>query len=514
MYLKRKTISTIIVMVILISIIGFSYAKFMPVAVQGNNNINTILANTISGSSLISTFSVEFSNGEQIIDTNDIAPAYQYLSKFKVISSTNASQNIIVRLNTIINSATSGTYNLYSCNAQNYSTATLENVATNCSSVGSGTLPNSSTVIKVHTTNYLTVEANTTNYYILKIDTITNTKRYNGVVLVRSYYANSLENMIYEQYTPVSDAVASTYVTSETGINFQSVNSPTNGHGLYINDKNSGSGDIKYFRGGNYCTYPNYNVFQDSYCTSAGGTIGYLDLCSLHKSKNDCLASGYDYYELKNNVKFANFYWKIIRINADGSIRMIYNGNSTTNLRAFLGNWDTTSSISYGSSAVKTKTDAFYTTYLASYANYLADSSFCNDITLITVSGSSRYATYNRYISSAPTYNCPSSGIYSVAKGNLTYPIAAVNIDEVLYAGNQQSTRALYYMITIGQLSNNWWTMSPGVDGGYGITLGERSEIDVVSAVADEHEYRPVINIKGDTLVTENGSLDTPWEVQ
>ena len=29
---------------------------------------------------------------------------------------------------------------------------------------------------------------------------------------------------------------------------------------------------------------------------------------------------------LNNNVYFAGFYWQIIRINGDGSIRLIYNG--------------------------------------------------------------------------------------------------------------------------------------------------------------------------------------------
>ena len=119
-------------------------------------------------------------------------------------------------------------------------------------------------------------------------------------------------------------------LTSDNDIDFTKISSPANGQGLYKDDK-YGDGENYYFRGGSFCAYTNY-LTEDkngTKCKAASGTWANSK-CSYDLSKSTCEAKGFTWYELKNNVKFGDYYWKIIRIDDNGDVRLLYNGNSTT----------------------------------------------------------------------------------------------------------------------------------------------------------------------------------------
>ena len=124
-----------------------------------------------------------------------------------------------------------------------------------------------------------------------------------------------------------------------------------------------------------------------------------------------------------NYVKFAGYYWRIVRVNGDGSIRVVYAGdantidalpnkvevlqngyddgdtgytqigesayNSSYNDNAYVGYmYGTTGSSSYeethantNDSTIKTVVDNWYKTNIeeAGYASYISDTLFCND---------------------------------------------------------------------------------------------------------------------------------------
>ena len=118
-------------------------------------------------------------------------------------------------------------------------------------------------------------------------------------------------------------------LTSDNDIDFTKISSPTNGQGLYRDDK-YGDSENYYFRGGSFCAYTDYLSENKSgeKCTAAGGT--WTDYkCNLDLSKTTCESKGFTWYELKNNVKFGDYYWKIIRIDDNGDVRLLYNGNAT-----------------------------------------------------------------------------------------------------------------------------------------------------------------------------------------
>lgn len=116
------------------------------------------MGNTISGSEITEGFVVTYDEGDNFINTEDIAPNYQDIRKFKVTTDYNESQEIIIQLAALLNT-TNGNYNLYTCSQSNYNNATYTNVSTNCTRISATneSLPTSGTIKKVHTATKITL---------------------------------------------------------------------------------------------------------------------------------------------------------------------------------------------------------------------------------------------------------------------------------------------------------------------------------------------------------------------
>ena len=278
------------------------------------------------------------------------------------------------------------------------------------------------------------------------------------------------------------------------------------------------------------------------------GTIYYADT-----------SKGRTYYfagnPTDNWVKFANKYWRIIRINEDGSLRLIYQGTSNTatgsstqtetstfsinsstyNNNAYVGYMYTVGSLrgTTTDSGIKKKLDTWYQDNLSSYADKIdGNAGFCGDRTPSTSSSSTNnqggtgttrtyYGGYIRLITNKqPTFECPDGDLYTTKgseDGNkaLQYPIGLISADEVAYAGGVWATNNTSYYLYTGQ---NYWTMSPcnfsSSDGRarvfYVRSAGRLNDYWVGTAIG----VRPVINLKSNIQFSEgNGTSETPLVV-
>ena len=264
-----------------------------------------------------------------------------------------------------------------------------------------------------------------------------------------------------------------------------------------------------------------------------------------------------------NYVKFAGFYWRIIRINSNGSIRMIYDGTSAHangessadrqyGTSQFNTGWDNNMYVGYmytsgeahgtgTSSAIKTNADRFYTDKLSSYASKLdTNAGFCGDRSNLNQQsgvGTGTVITYNkgylRVEESAPTLTCENTNDYytvaSSSSGNkkLSYPVGLITADEVMLAGhaggvfdggfNHQKTNNGSYLVT-----GNWFlTMTPA--GGYNpfghagwdvrvFGVNDSGYFDDLFA-GSNYALRPVINIRSDAKITGSGTMTNPYVV-
>ena len=245
-----------------------------------------------------------------------------------------------------------------------------------------------------------------------------------------------------------------------------------------------------------------------------------------------------------NWVRFGGFYWRIIRINGDGTIRMIYQGTSanTTGAETQIGTsafnvllddamyvgFMYTSGNAHGAgttSVVLQTLEGWYINNLKRYVNSIdGNAGFCNDRTPYSGSGvgtnATDYAPWNRLIRNQPTFECSNSGdLFTTSgssKGNkaLLVPIGLVTSDEIVFAcgGNGKIEESCY--LYTGQ---SYWTMSPvntssrGVSSVYNLLSNGLLNSTLVSGV---NGVRPVVNLKADvTISSGDGTASNPYVI-
>ena len=274
----------------------------------------------------------------------------------------------------------------------------------------------------------------------------------------------------------------------------------------------------------------------------------------LYAIQDDYGTSYYYRGSVKNNyVSFAGYYWRIIRINGDESIRLLYAGETSDATGENLGighsmfndavNKPLYSGYMYGDingttldeanantndSIIKTYLDNWYQTHLENYSNYIADSGFCNDRSISDGNGiqtdiNTIYVAYDRYnISHTPILKCQNlnNDLFTVTNetGNqaLTYPIGMITVDELYLSGYANNyLNPLSYVFS----SSTYWTLSPsyfreqlnrvGVFQSY-----ETGYANGNASVTSNKLVRPVINLNANVEITGGiGTQNEPYIV-
>ena len=255
-----------------------------------------------------------------------------------------------------------------------------------------------------------------------------------------------------------------------------------------------------------------------------------------------------------NWLQFGGFYWRIIRINGNGSIRMIYSGSDefgpitageeTTigNSQAFNRQYEDTVYIGYMyqtgqthgtiiNSTIKNKVDQWYKSNLITRNEYLDENAgFCGDRTSTSKIDHSRtvyyYGSYTRLKDNKlPSFKCPDKkDLYTIvdsANGNkaLQYSIELISADEVAFAGGVYGTNnENYYLFN----NTHYWTISPSLYDNSALVMliynGGISDYKVdwgtsAGATVPSNCIRPVINLKSDVQITGSGTTTDPFKV-
>ena len=344
------------------------------------------------------------------------------------------------------------------------------------------------------------------------------------------------------------------------------------------------------------------NLSSVYYVVSAtSSSYTYKQITSNKNTTEALLASteddyGTSYYfrgAVKNNyVQFANKCWRIVRVNGDGSIKLVLHNDNTSNasspcassnnsttaafarysgssyISVFNSNYNdnayigfmygTAGSSDYASTHANTnKSDilknleTWYTNNLASYADKLADTIWCNDKSVVTDTnfdpwgwgpGSNfgygtnvnYYSTVKRLVSSGggsggtgPSLICPNDNNggklskFTVddtanGNGNLSYKIGLLTADEIAFAGSISGyyNRSTYLQENTG--TTWWWSLSPGSfsGGSADVWLVRSGDLNNYS-VYNNGGLRPAISLVSSTTISGgSGTSEDPYVVK
>ena len=292
---------------------------------------------------------------------------------------------------------------------------------------------------------------------------------------------------------------------------------------------------------------------NETECTSTNICTDGSDY-AVGLTESECNGEGVTWITEKatwNVTPSKDIYWRIIRTNADGSIKLLYAGTSPDTTNGYIGSsffpsagykYGTTGSLennrlNTNDSKIKTYVDNWYKNNFTAYTKYLSnDAVYCNDRNLVTVqtstSNSFYYASYKRIENKQPTYNCTNmSDAFSVnnTSAKLDFPIALMTADEVAFAGGEGSASltepyAWYYTNANGECITGglwWWTFSPYGDPDNGksflvLTPNESRYIGVLSSCHNCGNYpvRPSVSLKSCIKYsTGDGSATNPYTI-
>ena len=324
--------------------------------------------------------------------------------------------------------------------------------------------------------------------------------------------------------------------------------------------------DVYYFAGDARNNWVKFGTFSTDVVAYRGYSSETSPWFAEYSSMSECTSSSSNNYNC-TEYKYANagdaMYWRIVRTNEDGSIRLLYHGTSPQSEDAYLGvtrfnvniydpmsvgyMYGTSGSIennrtNENSGAIKTLIDNWYSNNMTNYTKYLSKTAvYCNDRNVIgetySVTDKFGYSAKTRLdVNKTPTYNCAATEDKftvdsSTGNGNLTYPVGLITADEIAYAGGvyQTISQNWFYNNSDGMSSTSytqWWTMTP-----YSwskphtfIFRVRGSSIEgstIPGSLSDNYSVgsyqgvRPAISLKSDVLYKSgDGSASKPYEVE
>ena len=305
--------------------------------------------------------------------------------------------------------------------------------------------------------------------------------------------------------------------------------------GLYVStDTNDGS-PTYYFRGNNGCSGV---AMTQEICTLLGGSrflssslqcgrqIGQYEY-EVKKvqnlSKEQCILNGgtYDENAVNNYVSFAGFTWRIVRINEDGSIRLLLseriNNNKTYRFNPSSKNYTymyySNSDVEGG---IKRTVDTWYNDNLKTYEDYIADTEFCEQFKVATKSSSATAGsvTVPLYSSYTSNFKC---NIDENGKGILNLKVGLLIFDEAVHAGGYPKINSYPYIVSrSNDVGMDFWSMSPSACNNSDLRVWNIAEYEYsINAypVNIAETISLVISLNPDTLATGTGTIDDPYIV-
>ncbi|MDD6418639.1 MAG: hypothetical protein PUF66_00570, partial [Clostridium sp.] len=294
-------------------------------------------------------------------------------------------------------------------------------------------------------------------------------------------------------------------------------------------------GTSYYYRGNVVNNNVQFGEYQEDYYVYKYNDQYFQSLETCQNIISSCSESNTTKVKLAS--KGDKMYWKIVRINGDGSARLIYNGTNPTvtydnnNLSTWshigITFYSNERSVGYTrvgytnngtDSTIKTQLDTWYSNTLETNDKIVAKE-FCNDTSFIE-NDQYRWNGYKRLsqsdnsfaIDNSPSLICPETS--ETYGGSYNLKVGLITADELAFGGE------LYNMKSDSYLNSNstYWSMTPVKKFSDFVYLNfgtsEDNKLSWYNVSGHYLGIRPVINISGRVLANTDGTVNNPYIIK
>lgn len=226
---------------------------------------------------------------------------------------------------------------------------------------------------------------------------------------------------------------------------------------------------------------------------------------------------GPSYYfrgDIQNNyLSFAGHMWRIVKINGDGSVKLILNDYIDVNSNFY--NNESTETIdtrlNFNTTNIHMALENWYQFNLGGNEKYLSATKYCVDDSIGNMENNmTYYLGYSRLLFDYNQVNSCLGTKYNSKIGLLT-------ADEVIHAGATNLVANTNYFLYIPNKETSWWTMTPASNDStninyFEVTTGGQLKADSIGSYY--RGVRPVINLAKKTYVTGTGSITEPYTIK
>ena len=253
-----------------------------------------------------------------------------------------------------------------------------------------------------------------------------------------------------------------------------------------------------------------------------------------------------------NRVKLASagdkMYWKIVRVNGDGSLRLIYNGTSPNPDNSDLAHFYAVGASPYNlenndpkyagytydngtDSFIKKEVDTWYSNTLgnSSYDSMVQNGRFCSDSSGYKLGTEYGFtgANYNVFASfdrlamagegisfsrpNSPSLICPDTN--ETYGGRYNLKAGLITADELVLAGESMLISGNSYL-SIGSSNVGYWSMTPADFDGGDVDVWYKAAILNNGYVDFNYAIRPIINVTTDGFTSGDGTVSSPYVIE
>lgn len=213
-----------------------------------------------------------------------------------------------------------------------------------------------------------------------------------------------------------------------------------------------------------------------------------------------------------NYVMYANLLWRIVRINSDGSIRLVLNDDIETTSILYDASIETLEDkLDFSKSAIEKTLKTWYDEHLSEFDSYLISNKYCVDDSISLTEGNRNYYAGNaRMLKDFTVSNSCLGKEYTSRYGILS-------ADEVVLAGATTTNDNTSYYLYVPEKVVSYWTLTPNYSEDNNITYFEVTTNGKVISENTGTVYkgvRPVINLIKKTSVVGEGTITSPYTIK